>query len=258
MADFSTHISASTVVGIGYGVWGHLQGVPLETAVLAGALCSVSGMLPDLDSDSGRPAREMFPFVAAVIPSLMLDRFRQWDLSNEWIAVATGGIYLLIRFGMGEIFKRYTVHRGMWHSVPACMIAGLITFLLCPKQLLMLRLYLSVAVMLGFTVHLVLDEIWSVSLSTTKFGLKNSWGTALKFYSGCGWANVVTYAKLALLAAAALGDPMLMNYYGYDAGYDTRQVRRETRHYLRDQWENAQQWMEGDPNAPSPTTETWR
>lgn len=247
MADFRTHIAGSTIVGIGYGVWGHLQGVPLETSVLAGGLCSVAGMLPDLDSDSGRPSREMFPFIAAVIPALMLDRFRQWGLTSEWIAVATGGIYLLIRFGVGEIFKRYTVHRGMWHSVPACAIAGLITFLLCPKQLLMLRVYISVAVMLGFTVHLVLDEIWSVNLSTSKIGLKSSWGTALKFYGDSAWANFATYAKLIVLVAAAIGDPMLMRDLEYDAGYNTRQVRRDTRQYLRDQYDSARHWLDGEP-----------
>jgi hypothetical protein len=256
MADFTTHIGGSTMVGIGYGVWGYLQGVPLETSVLAGALCSVAGMLPDLDSDSGRPAREMFPFVAAIVPALMLPRFHHWGLSNEWIAVATGAIYLGIRFGVAGIFKRYTVHRGMWHSVPACAIAGLLTFLVCGREQLMLRLFLSVAVMLGFTVHLVLDEIWSVSFSTTKFGLKKSWGTALKFYSDNAWSNFVTYAKLFVLGAAAIGDPMLMDFYGYDAGYNTRQVRRETRHYLRDQFQNARQWWEGDQAASEP--ETWR
>jgi hypothetical protein len=247
MADFRTHIAGSTVVGIGYGVWGHLQGAPLEHAALAGGLCSVAGMLPDLDSDSGKPAREMITLIAAVVPALMLDRFRDWQMSNEWIAVATGGIYLAIRFGIGGIFKRYTVHRGMWHSVPACAIAGLITFLLCPKQELMLRIYLSVAVMLGFTVHLVLDEIWAVNFSTSKIGLKTSWGTALKFYSDSAWANFVTYAKLLVLIAAAIGDPMLMRELDYDAGYNTRQVRRDTRHYLRDQIENARNLLEGEP-----------
>jgi len=244
MADFRTHIGWSTIVGIGYGVWGHLQGVPLETSVLAGGLCGVAGMLPDLDSDSGKPAREMITLVAAVVPALMLDRFRQWELSNEWIAVATGAIYLFIRFGIGGIFKRYTVHRGMWHSVPACAIAGLVMFLICPKQELMVRLYLSVAVMLGFTVHLLLDEIWAVNLSTSKIGLKTSWGTALKFYGDNAWANFVTYAKLLVLIAAAVGDPMLMQELQYDAGYDTPQVKRETRHFLRDQFDQVRDWFE--------------
>jgi hypothetical protein len=254
LADFRTHIGWSTVIGIGYGVYGHTQGAPLETCVLAGGLCSVAGMLPDLDSDSGRPAREMFPFVAALVPGLMNDRFRQWDLSNTWIAVATGGIYLGIRFGVGGLFKRFTVHRGMWHSVPACLIAGLLTFLACSQQELMLRLYLAVAVMLGFTVHLVLDEIWSVNLSTTKFGLKSSWGTALKFFGDELWPNLLTYGLLLLCGAAVYGDPILMQQLGYDAGYNTRQVRRETRQFLRGEINNVKELIEGE----TPPAETWR
>ena len=33
--------------------------------------------------------------------------------------------YLLVRFGVSELFKRITVHRGMYHSIPAMLIAGL-------------------------------------------------------------------------------------------------------------------------------------
>jgi hypothetical protein len=247
MADFKTHIGGSTVVGIGYAVWGYSQGVPLPVAALAGGLCSIAGMLPDLDSDTGRPAREMFPFVAAVVPALMLERFRQWELGNEWIAVATGFIYLFIRFVVGNWFKRYTVHRGMWHSVPACLIAGLLTFLLCPKQELMLRLYLSVAVMVGFTVHLVLDEIWSVNVSTLNVSLKNSWGTALKFYGKNAWSNLLTYSQLVLFTAAAIGDPMLMEQLGYDAPYNTREVKQNTHEYLQDQLRSARRYLDEPP-----------
>ncbi|MBN1908511.1 MAG: metal-dependent hydrolase, partial [Pirellulales bacterium] len=66
MADFKTHISTSGLLGVGYGaaafVW---FDVPWPTCVLAGGLCGVSGMLPDLDSDSGVPRRESVAFAAA-------------------------------------------------------------------------------------------------------------------------------------------------------------------------------------------------
>src|SRR6266404_1624380 len=41
MAGFKTHITVSTITGVGYGVWGFYCGAPLETCVLAGGLCSV-------------------------------------------------------------------------------------------------------------------------------------------------------------------------------------------------------------------------
>ena len=58
MADFKSHITGSTIVGVGYGYWGVMsQGISLENGMLAAGLCSVSGMLPDLDSHSGVPLR---------------------------------------------------------------------------------------------------------------------------------------------------------------------------------------------------------
>src|SRR5690606_2307845 len=51
VADFKTHISGSTIVGAAYGYWGTFhQGMSIESGLLAAGLCSVAGMLPDLDS----------------------------------------------------------------------------------------------------------------------------------------------------------------------------------------------------------------
>ena len=86
MAGFQTHITVSTLAGVGYGVWGYSCGAPVQTCVLAGGLCSVSGMLPDLDSESGRPVQEISCFAAAVVPLLMLERFREFGWSQETMA----------------------------------------------------------------------------------------------------------------------------------------------------------------------------
>jgi hypothetical protein len=215
MAGFQTHIATSTLTGIAYGVWGHQCGAPLETCLLAGGLCSVSGMLPDLDSDSGRPVQEMSALAAAVIPMLMLDRFSTLGWSHEMMAVAGGGMYALIRFGAAEIFKRYTVHRGMWHSLPACLACGLLAFIIACGPDLAIRLYKAGAVVLGFLSHLVLDEIWSFQLRSGRLNVKKSFGTALKFFGKDRWANLGMSGMVALLGFVAIGDPMLMHRFGY-------------------------------------------
>src|SRR5687768_1680103 len=76
MAGFKTHIATSTALGIGYGSAAFLffEALPGD-CLLAAGLCSVSGMLPDLDSDSGVPVRESITFAAAVVPMLMMRRF---------------------------------------------------------------------------------------------------------------------------------------------------------------------------------------
>ena len=163
MADFKTHISFSTAVGCFYGAAGYYAfGVPPAHCFIAGGLCSVAGMLPDLDSDSGIPLREMLSFVSVVIPMLMLPRFEALGLTPEHMVFVAGVMYVLIRFGIGALFRRYTKHRGMWHSIPAAMIAGLVTFMVCLSSDFEIRLFKAWAVVIGFMVHLTLDEIYAV------------------------------------------------------------------------------------------------
>ncbi len=223
MADFKSHITFSTVLGVGYGAAGYYGlGLPVETCLLAGGLCSVSGMLPDLDSDSGTPVREMTAFAAAIIPMLMLERFETFGWSREMMALAAGGMYLAIRFGVVRLFKRYTVHRGMWHSIPAGLTCGLLAFLIVAGQQLEIRLFKAGGVMAGFLSHLVLDEIWSLGVRGGRRNVKKSFGTALKFWSKSGWGNFSTYAKLVVLAGLAVGDPMLMDHFGYETHFGTQ------------------------------------
>ncbi len=219
MAGFKTHITTSTVIGIGYAAGAHLGfQVDLEHCMIAGGLCSVAGMLPDLDSDSGIPVRETISFAAAVVPMLMIDRFRALGLSHSQMALAGMLIYILIRFGVAEIFKRYTVHRGMWHSIPAAATAGLLTFLICADDDIRLRIYKASAVVIGFLSHLILDEIYSIDMSKGVPRLKKSFGTALKFWSHRSlWANISTYAKLVILIGFAVSDPILMDAFGYES-----------------------------------------
>ncbi len=71
MAGFKTHVTFSSVLGVGYAGVGLVHfGMPLDTAILGGALCGFSGMLPDIDSDYGVPLRETMGFTAATVPLL--------------------------------------------------------------------------------------------------------------------------------------------------------------------------------------------
>jgi hypothetical protein len=181
---------------------------PWPACVLAGGLCSVSGMLPDLDSGPGVPLRESVSFAAAVVPMLMIERFKQMGLAPESIVVAGGILYLVIRFGVGRLLRKCTVHRGMFHSVPAMAIVGELAFLICAHENPWIRALNACAVMLGFASHLVLDEIWSISFQHGVH-LKSSSGTAIKFWGQCWWANIATYANVVILAILILGDPTI-------------------------------------------------
>lgn len=234
MADFKTHITTSTILGIGYGAGAHfgLQ-MPLESCMLAAGLCSISGMLPDLDSDSGIPFRETVSITAAIVPMLMIDRFQHLGFSTESIVLAAGLIYIVIRFGVAEIFKRYTVHRGMWHSVPAAVIATLLAYLVCSCEDTTLRVFKAGGVFVGFMSHLVLDEMYAIEVKRGAPRIKKSFGTAIKFWGNSLWGNVSTYGKLVIIGFVAFGDPVWME----SVTHELHQIKEDIPH-------TANQWIE--------------
>ena len=222
MADFKTHITASTILGVGYGSIGYsLFDVPPAHALVAGALCSVAGMLPDLDSNSGIPQREMLSFVSVVVPMLMIDRFEQFQLNHEQMVFVAGVLYVFIRFGIGNLFKKFTKHRGMWHSIPAALVAGMATFMVCLTPDVQIRIYKSWAVVLGFISHLVLDEVYAVNWQGKLPRAKKSFGTALKFFGKDRLPNFLAYTNLILLGFLILGDDYIMECMcGHDPSVD--------------------------------------
>ena len=199
MANFKTHVAFSTLLGAGYGTAAHLwYGMPLPSCVLAGGLCSLSGMLPDMDSASGTPLRESVAFAAAVVPMMLLHRFQHMGMAQESIVLAGGAVYLLIRFGLAELLGHCTSHRGMFHSLPAAVIAGELAFLLSSGPDMKIRVYKAGAVVLGYVSHLLLDELCSLQMYRGQLRLKHSFGTAMKLF-GAGWLpNLFTYANLGL------------------------------------------------------------
>jgi hypothetical protein len=208
MAGFRMHVSTSAVLGVGYAGAGHvLYGVPLDTSLVAGAMCGFSGMLPDIDSDYGVPLRETMAFTAAILPMLLVGHFQQFHLSHDAMILAAVSMYLFVRFGITNMIRKYTVHRGMFHSVPACLIFTGLAFLACGTADLPIRCYKAGGVAAGFMSHLTLDEIYAIEWKVGRWRFKKSFGTAIKFWGDDAWANFSTYAKLAIVAMMILAQP---------------------------------------------------
>jgi hypothetical protein len=204
MANFKGHISTSATLGLAYGAAGfYYWQMDWAPAVLGAGLTAVGGLLPDLDSDSGIPVREMFNLAGAFVPVLLLPRLHSYQLTPDQMLVILGGIYLVIRFGLSQVFKRVTVHRGMFHSVPAMFIAGLAVFLIYHNPNIYLRGYAGLGVMIGFLSHLALDELFAVDFTGTTPKLNQFAGSALKFWSKSWAASLLTYAILVSLAVPA-------------------------------------------------------
>lgn len=198
MAAFREHITFSTVLGVGYAVGLKAMGYDGSHAMLAGGLCGLAGMLPDLDSDSGKPVRELFGFLATVSALVIFHRLGDGDLEFRMILAA--GMYLFVRFGFSFLFRQLTVHRGMCHSIPAAFIAGLGTYLAFYGMQHQGALAMAGGVLLGFFSHLLLDEIYAVQFSGVTVKLNQFAGSALKLKSKSLPATLVCWSLLAILS----------------------------------------------------------
>src|SRR5438034_10186596 len=114
MASYRGHLMFSTTLGAAYGGVAAWQlGYDWASAALGGGLTALGGLLPDLDSDSGVPVRELFGLAATLTPLLLVQRFTAQGWSGEELLVILAIVYLFIRYGLSEFFKRVTVHGGM-------------------------------------------------------------------------------------------------------------------------------------------------
>jgi membrane-bound metal-dependent hydrolase YbcI (DUF457 family) len=210
MANFNTHISTSAILGVGYGAVGHLvYGLPLTSSILAAGLCTVAGILPDADADRGHTLRELMAFLAAVVPLLLLHRVNHLGLPHETLVLMGAGVYLFIRFLVANTVRRLTIHRGMWHSLPAALIAGLVAFWLCGCPERRVQIFKAAAVVTGYVWHLVLDEIYAVDTSGYQPRAKRSFGTAIKVFGHKPLPNVFVYGLLFLMLAVVINEETL-------------------------------------------------
>ncbi len=207
MAGYREHISVSGMLGVLYGA-GAVFGfgfTPVQGA-LAGCLTWVAGMLPDLDSQSGRPVRELFSLIAAVTPLVLTERLLKWGGSTEGAMLLAIALYAAVRFGGAALLGKLAVHRGMFHSIPAMLIAMELTFLGYESPSVMVKLLMAVGVGLGFLSHLVLDEMYSVEWTGVRLRLNQAAGSALKLIGKSFFGNVMAYGLLGLLSYVALVD----------------------------------------------------
>src|SRR5579859_6131098 len=108
MAGFRMHITVSSICGVGYGVAAvQPLGFDFDAALLAGGVTAVGGMVPDLDSDSGVPVREMFGLAAVMIPLMLVHRVRHAGLSPESLMVMLLFGYIFIKYFAPSTFKRF-------------------------------------------------------------------------------------------------------------------------------------------------------
>ncbi len=212
MANFQTHLNVGIVVSAATTLSLHMAGlVPVDQTMTLFSLGVVGSLLPDIDCDTSKPVNALFSVLGAGLAFAMTlplsNRFLPMDLALIWV-----GVFLCVRYGFFEIFARFTVHRGIWHSWLGIWVAMLGAADLAywmwhqsPGSAWVAGLVVGI----GYLTHLCLDEFSSVDLFNTK--VKRSFGTALKpFCLASPWSSLGMVAiALALVWLAPPADEML-------------------------------------------------
>lgn len=201
MAAFDTHLSLGIVSSGALALAAESLGL-LEPALVLPwfALATLGNLLPDLDADHSTPLQLAFTALSIVAAFLLALWSRHWFGPLWQLMLVWLGGYLVLRWGVFHLFTRFTVHRGIIHSLPVAALFGSLT---AAGSYWLFKLpawpswALGIAVSLGFVSHLLLDEISSVNLMGIRS--RKSFGTALKlWYRSDLRATAIAWLLLAL------------------------------------------------------------
>jgi membrane-bound metal-dependent hydrolase YbcI (DUF457 family) len=204
MSGFKTHLTGGMASGAGISA---LSLVSFDFNMIQASsifiLGVVGGILPDLDSDSGKPLALIFGVLSVLIPTLLLHRITDSKIiSPEFLVCYFVGGYIIINYLICGLIKKLTIHRGIMHSIPFAILSGEIGYLLFISSGPNIAEMVGLSVFAGCMVHLILDELNSFSF---KFGLipvlKSSSGTAFKIKSGNLFATLFVYGLIFGAAA---------------------------------------------------------
>ena len=195
MASYRGHLRFSSMLAVANGLLATFYfDLDWGTSLMAAGITAVSGLLPDLDSSSGVPVREMFNLTAVVVPLMLLKRMLGFGLTEDQTFAILAILYVVIRFGVSNIVRHLSVHRGMFHSIPAMVSAGGLVFLCYTHDSTLLRVYMAASAMVGFLSHLVLDELCSVDFNGVTVELNQFAGTAVKFFGPSLFPNLFAWS----------------------------------------------------------------
>ncbi len=205
MAGFKAHLSSGLVNGAAVSGIGYI--IKSITPMEAGAvfiLGTLGALLPDIDSDTGKPLALLFQLISVLIPVMLYPYAKLYIVPDmPFLLCYFTLFYLFINYAICGLLKKLTKHRGIIHSIPFSILCAEVTFLMLYPSGLSLALSGCFAVFSGCVLHLILDELNSLSI---KFGfvvvLKNSSGSAFKFFSPYLLSTITTYLLIILTGTA--------------------------------------------------------
>lgn len=214
MANFNTHfIVGAASSAVLSGTFLSMELLDPNQAILAFTLGTFGSLMPDVDSNHSKSISIGFTVISFLITTLAVF-IKNSTYSLVEMLILAAMVFSLVRFGLIDIFRKISKHRGMFHSVPVALIWGVLTAILMhlffDLDALISWIY-AIMMSFGYIVHLILDEIYSVDLGNKR--IKKSFGTALKLFRVKTQAdkiqNILIYLSLFFLFTLAPDTTMI-------------------------------------------------
>jgi hypothetical protein len=211
MAMFREHIAIGAIISMIVVVVAYFYALvtnPLLLLFLFGASI-VGSFLPDVDSDSGLPFYLVFGTATLAATGIVLLYTLSSQYAGDWRYLVGIPFAAMLGFWflVGGIVRRWTHHRGIYHSLPALGISAVGTFLLARHYGLdeTTALVFGGAMAAGFASHLILDELHAgITLDGIPFNPNKAFGSAFKMFTKANHVNIAAYTLLAALVYTAL------------------------------------------------------
>ncbi len=248
MPGYNTHLTWGAALGVGLGFVAKVgRHAPLSEALFGGFLCALGSILPDIDSDKSMAHKRCMTAISGSVALLLAGRLRDFMLRPETVLLIGACVYFALFYGAGTVIQKFSVHRGMFHSIPFGVICGELIFIISSGSP-QLRLFKAGSIFFGVLIHLVLDELSSAKLINTEnsssysrysnsdqtnyyggvrssktkkkkrrsaFGVKKSFGTALKLidYKHFG-STIFFYCIVVILGNLAMNVQTMLSQLG--------------------------------------------
>lgn len=205
MAKFKTHMGWGVFVGVALVVAGLIYSFfsDIQSAIWIFGAVLIGSFLPDLDLDDGVPFQILFGLLGAGLSGLVFFNFYQEGERDIKVLIFVPAlVFILVRFVAGHIFKKFTHHRGIFHSIPAAVLFGLVLIWLLHLLSFAIgkEIIVGISLAIGYAGHLILDEIYSsTNLSGHSIFPKKSLGSALKLYSNSRISTLLFYCLIFFL-----------------------------------------------------------
>ena len=205
MAGFKTHTTYGAFTGAIISAVSYVNNWTTDYIILVIIFSSsvIGSFLPDIDSDTGKPVRIVFGLLSIIgsLLSIILVLYN-YPERIEYLILIPILTFITIRYVVSYIFKKFTHHRGIYHSIPAMLIFFMLTALVVSEFQLDLseKILISTSVAMGFLSHLILDELYAnTSFLGIPYKPNKAFGSALEFFSKSKISTTVAYLLLISL-----------------------------------------------------------